>query len=100
MAARSFKKAEEKIGSLLKLGKRKRDGNAGIPSLLPAHPTRPQVPARPTMPVKRATKKGAKRATVKRKTPTKKAVKRTSAKKVAKKKKGPAKNLLAAYETH
>lgn len=95
-AARSFKKAEDKIGSLIGLGKRKRDGPA--PSLFPARPTRPAKPVPKDMPGKKTTKRAKRVSKVKRK--PSKTVKRKSDKKQPTKKVGPSKQLLAAYETH
>jgi len=95
VSAHSFKKAEQKLGKFLGLGKRKRDGST--PSLLPARPARPAKPV-PAMPGKKTMKRGKRASKVKRKPA--KPVKRKSSKKQTKKKIGPSKQLLAAYETH
>ena len=99
MAARSFKKAEQKLGKFLGLGKRKRDDDVGTSSLLPARPTHPTRPG--LMPKVKGAKRSAKRATKKSsvKKSQKKATKRKASKKTTKKK-GVSRQRLVRYETH
>lgn len=102
VAARSFGKVLKKAQKLT--GKRKRGDDEGTSSLLPAHPTRPSLPSGPAskaMPGKKTSSKRARRATKVRKKPAKPVKRKSSKKKTTKKvRKGPAKQLLATYETH
>jgi hypothetical protein len=99
-SARSFKKAEDKIGKFLGLGKRKRDGPT--PSLLPARPARPALPVFPSLlPMAGKRKTRPKRTTkVVRKPVKRKSTKKAKKTKRVKTKKGPSRSLLSNYETH
>lgn len=97
VAARSFKKAEEKVSKLLGLGKRKRDGTSGTASLLPAHPTRPALPVMPRKKAKNSKKRAKTRIS---KRTQKKSAKRKDSKKTKPKKKGPSRTRVNVYQTH